>query len=442
MDLSRWLIPHRRAPGKARPPRGFLPALEALEDRTVPSGFGHGFLAPAFEGFGDFGGESGVTAGPATHLRVVVPENVQPGSSFKVLVEAVDASNHLAANFTDTVSLSLGTADTGAGTNVPAPYPFTAADHGVHVFTVTLSTTGSQTITATDTTTNSTVTAGAATTSVTATPTNTTPVATQVLVITPEQAAVGVSTDVTVEVLDAAGHVVPNFTGTISLDSSDTAATASSSRHAAQATVPITYTFTARDHGKHEFHVTFATAVTAGTTTTVTAASTDPNSSLSGQATLTVYPATTVTHFAIIPGATGGQQGEDSCEGEGESARATVGTTKAFTVVALNAANQIVTGYTGTISLTSSDTAATASATATGTQTLLSGTTPFTYQFTATDNGSHTFYVTFNTPGPQTLTATDTTTTSSVGTINVKVHQSENSTTGSTETTENRQQPG
>jgi hypothetical protein len=340
-------------------------------------------------------------------LQVIVPEGVQPGHSFKVVVEALDASNHIATGYTGTVTLSLGTPD-GSST-LPLPYAFVAGDHGVHSFTVTLGTAQSETIDASGTTSGSPIT-GAATTVVSSTPVLGPHAASQLLVITPEQAAVGVHAKVTVVALDAAGHVVPGFNGIVSLTSSDGAATASPSFSVAAKTLPLSYTFTRADQGVHTFQFTFGTGVAAGTAATVTATTTPTGGSpFSGQGALTVYPATTVTHFAIIAASS-----EDDCGG----AFAVTGTPAAFTVEALNAANQIVTGYTGTVSFTSSDTTATVSATKTGTPTSIA---TFTYPFVAADNGKHVFYVTFDKTGQQTLTVTDTTTSSATGTITVGV---------------------
>jgi hypothetical protein len=305
-----------------------------------------------------------MTAGPATHLRVIVPENVPSGQTFNVLVEAEDASNRLAAGYTGTVQLSLGTADAGA--TLPAAYTFTAGDHGEHLFQVTLSATGSQTIKATDTATSSI--AGSATTTV-----NPAPTLAQLLVITPETAAVGVPTRVIVAAVDGSGHLLRNFTGTVSLSTSDSAATG----------LPASYTFTASDRGLHSFLVTFGTADAAGSPTTVTATS----GTVTGQASLTVDPATAVTHFAVFT-----------------RHAAVDGSATSVIVEALNASNQVVTGYAGTVQLTSSDTAAAASATAGGTAAAL----PLTYTFTPSDAGVHVFYVTFGTTGQQSLTVTDT----------------------------------
>ena len=71
---------------------------------------------------------------------------------------------------------------------------------------------------------------------------------------------------------------------------------------------------------------------------------------------------------------------------------ATLGNAVAVTVKAVDGSGSTVTGYTGTVGFTSTD----------GTATL-----PTTYTFVAADNGIHTFNVTYNTAGTQTVTATD-----------------------------------
>jgi hypothetical protein len=355
MIFSRWFRRIRRPTPPTRPARpgqAFRPAVHILEDRTVPSGF-RGFGGFGFGGPGGFffGSPSFPTSGPATHLQVIAPENVQAGQSFDVVVEALDASNHLATGYTGTVQFSLGTADSGA--TLPGSYTFTAADHGIHVFDVTLSATGSQTITATDTATSSIT--GSATTTV-----NPAPAATHFLVITPESASVGVPTPVTVVALDAAGHLVPNYTGTVHFTSSDTGAA-----------LPGDYTFTASDHGRHTFTLTFETAGTQTITATDTA-----TGSITGQGSVTVDTPGAVTHLGVFT-----------------LGRALAGSPTQVLVVALDASNNVVPGYTGTVHLTSSDSGATL---------------PADYTFTAADNGSHLFTVSFATPGVQTVTAADT----------------------------------
>jgi streptogramin lyase len=82
------------------------------------------------------------------------------------------------------------------------------------------------------------------------------------------------------------------------------------------------------------------------------------------------------------------------------SALVTAGNSLQVTVSALNPSNAVVTGYRGTVQLTSSDF-----------QAIL----PADYTFTAADNGVHTFTVTLKTAGSQTLTATDTATSTITG---------------------------
>jgi hypothetical protein len=74
------------------------------------------------------------------------------------------------------------------------------------------------------------------------------------------------------------------------------------------------------------------------------------------------------------------------------SASTTAGAALQVTVTAVNSAGQTVPGFTGTVHFSSTD----------GSAVL-----PADYTFTAADNGTHTFNVTFKTAGSQTLTVTD-----------------------------------
>ena len=205
-------------------------------------------------------------------------------------------------------------------------YTFTSHDFGAHTFLVTLAATGPQTIKAAGVLNSATI-SGIAETDVTPAP-----VLTQLLVKTPEEATVNVPTYVTIEALDQSGHVMTDFTGQIALSSSITA-TGSPNHHTAAASLPIDYTFTTADHGEHTFQVTFTAT---GTSVTVTASSTSPAVTGTGQ--VNVYTAATVTHFGVFT-----------------SLVATPGSPVRVFVEALNASDQVVTGYTGTITLTSSD---------------------------------------------------------------------------------------
>jgi len=77
-----------------------------------------------------------------------------------------------------------------------------------------------------------------------------------------------------------------------------------------------------------------------------------------------------------------------------------------FTVTALDAFNNIATGYTGQVHVSSTDGAAVL---------------PANYSFTTTDAGVHTFSVTLKTAGSQTVTATDTATSSISGSASISV---------------------
>jgi hypothetical protein len=86
--------------------------------------------------------------GSATATRFsVVSLKTAAGRRFSVTVTARDSVGHTATNYTGTVHFR----STDKNATLPANYTFTSADAGVHTFTVTLRTPGSQTITATDT---------------------------------------------------------------------------------------------------------------------------------------------------------------------------------------------------------------------------------------------------------------------------------------------------
>ena len=91
-----------------------------------------------------------VTAAPTVaKLFAFVKPVAKSGSTVTVFVVALDANNRPVTNYTGTVALT----SSDAAATLPASYTFTAADHGIKSFKVTLATIGSQTITATDTTT-------------------------------------------------------------------------------------------------------------------------------------------------------------------------------------------------------------------------------------------------------------------------------------------------
>jgi cytochrome c oxidase assembly protein Cox11 len=325
--------------------------LESLEERTV--------LSTA-------------AGGAANHLLIWDPTPVQVGQPTKVFVVALDASNNLVPTYSGTIQLT----DTDAGTTfngapLPTTYTFQSSDHGFHAFTLTPGVAGMETLTATDTTTSSITGSGVLMV-------NPAQVATHFLIWDPKWAQAGQPTNVFVVALDASNHVVYGYTGTVQVTDTDAGTTFNG------APLPTTYTFQASDHGFHDFVLTPANA---GMETI--AATDTSNSSITGSGVLMVAPAQMPTHFLVWDPAPAARVGEP---------------TNVF-VVALDASNHIVYGYTGTITLTDTD----------------AGTTfngaplPTTYTFQASDHGFHDFVLTPGAAGTETLTATDTSNSSITG---------------------------
>ncbi len=175
-------------------------------------------------------------------------------------------------------------------------------------------------------------------------------------VTAPSAVTAGAPFSVTVTAVDASGNPVPGFLGTVHFTSSDP-----------RASLPSFYTFTAADAGTHTF--TGLSLVTAGAET-VTAVT--PHMA-SGSAAVTVSPAAAARLAVTTP------------------TSAAAGASFSFAVTALDAYGNTATGYTGSVTFTSSDG-----------QAVLPG----AYTFTAADTGNHTFSATLKTAGPQSVTAT------------------------------------
>ena len=377
-------------------------------------------------------GTASLTVGAATttHFAVTAPASATAGASFSVTLTAKDAGNNTTPGYTGTVHWTSSDAQAA----LPANYTFTAADAGVHAFTITLKTAGAQSITATDTTTSSIT--GSASVAVSA-------AAIDHLVLAPASATIiaGGSQSYTARGQDAfnndLGDVTAATTFTISPNGSCSGASCTTSiagPHTVTGTHTSGKTGTASlqvnagaiDHlvlapasatissggsetytaeGRDAFNNTLGD-VTAATTFTIapdgscTGASCSASvagphtvtgthtSGKTGTASLAVTAATT-THFALAAPAT-----------------ATAGVAFSVTVTAQDAANNTTPGYTGAVHWTSSDP-----------QAVL----PANYTFTAADAGVHTFSVTLKTAGAQSITATDTVTSSITGTANLTV---------------------
>jgi hypothetical protein len=88
-----------------------------------------------------------VVPGPvATRFRISIAGTTLAGAPASLTVAAVDAFGRVARNYTGTIHFT--TSDPSA--QLPTRYTFRPADHGVHVFSVTMATTGAQSISVVD----------------------------------------------------------------------------------------------------------------------------------------------------------------------------------------------------------------------------------------------------------------------------------------------------
>lgn len=275
------------------------------------------------------------------------PTSAGATGSFTITVRNADGTT--ASDYTGTIHFT--SSDPQAA--LPSAYTFTAADGGVHTFTATLKTAGTQSITVTDAIGSITGAQGG--------------IVVQAAVAStftvggfPSPVTAGVTGSFLITVRDAYGNRANGYTGTIHFSSSD-----------AQAGLPSDYTFTAADQGSHTFSATLKTAGTQSI-----AAIDALMASLAGSETgILVTPAAAYRLRITGPGS------------------AKVGSAFGITVTVLDAYGNIATGYTGTVRFKSSDGSA-----------LL----PRNYTFTAADAGVHTFTgLILKKKGTQTITVTD-----------------------------------
>jgi hypothetical protein len=167
-------------------------------------------------------------------LLISAPSLATAGTAFTVTLTVLDANGNVATGYTGTVHFQ----SSSARATLPADYTFTAGDQGVHTFTVTLMTAGTQSLTVSDTR-NSRLTASAGGIQVS-------PAAASAFVISaPPTITAGVPFSVTVTAVDAYGNVATGYTGTVHFSDS-----------ARSATLPPDYTFTTGsglDNGVHTF---------------------------------------------------------------------------------------------------------------------------------------------------------------------------------------------
>jgi hypothetical protein len=317
-------------------------------------------------------GGAGVDVVPAPVHRIVVSTDFAnqdwAGTVGTVTVTAEDEYGNFAGTgpnqYLRTIDL-VSTDRTTAG--LPASYTFTQRDAGTHAFTgVSLETPGSQTITGTDSVT-STLTDQTAV-SVVPGPVSDFVVTTNLT--SPDPA--GTPGSVTVTAKDKFGNTVgsgPNqYEGTVNLVSTDPKA----------AGLAANYTFTASDAGTHTF--TNFILESAGSQTITATDSVD--GTIAGNAKINVVPAAVQDFVMSIS--------LSSPDPAGTVGTVTVTAEDKYGNVASSGPNQ----YEGTMNLLSTDPKTAG--------------LPSSYTFSASDGGSHTFTgVSLETAGNQTITATD-----------------------------------
>jgi hypothetical protein len=190
----------------------------------------------------------------------------------------------------------------------------------------------------------------------------------------PTLTTAGKAFTITVTAENSDGSTATGYTGTIQFSSSDP-----------RATLPSNYTYVSADNGVHTF--TGIILDKAGTQYVVANDTLTP--SFGGSAAIKVHAAA-LAQFGITAPKT-----------------VTAGTAFTITVIAEDAFGNVITGYDGTVAFSSSD----GSASLPGDYTFLP----------VVDHGKHTFTVTLNTPGSQTITVMDTSHSSIKGTATVKV---------------------
>jgi uncharacterized membrane protein YgcG len=185
-----------------------------------------------------------VTPAAAASIAVTPVHGVVAGTAQSFTVTARDAYGNVATGYTGTVA--FGSSDTQAA--LPAAYTFTAADAGVHTFSMTFKSSGGQTFTAQDVANAANlafnysqrdiaVTAGAMVGFAFRAPSN---------------VSAGVAFSITLSAVDAFGNEVTGYTGTVHF--AGPAGTGN--------LLPADYTFTAADAGVHTFSVTLASTGT------------------------------------------------------------------------------------------------------------------------------------------------------------------------------------
>jgi hypothetical protein len=191
-----------------------------------------------------------VGAAAAASFNVAGYPAATAGTAHTFTVTARDAFGNVATGYAGTVRF----ASSDGQAVLPGSYTFLTADAGVHVFSATLKTAGTQTLTVTDTST-------AALTGTQSGIAVSAAAATHFRISAPASVNGGTAFLITVTALDAFGNVDTGYRGTVHFTSSDK-----------KAVLPANYTFVSGDNGVHTFSVTLRSGGSRSITATDTAA--------------------------------------------------------------------------------------------------------------------------------------------------------------------------
>ena len=173
-------------------------------------------------------------------LTMSAPASATAGQSLTMRVTAANSQGNPVSTYRGTVHFS----SSDGQAVLPADYTFTAADAGVHQFSIALKTAGNQTVNVLDT-----VNAGL---SATVTVTVTAGPAATLSLAAPSSAKATTAFNVTVTLRDQFGNVATGYRGSVHFTSTDVVAQTLGD-------LPADYTFTSGDAGTHTFSVTLVT---------------------------------------------------------------------------------------------------------------------------------------------------------------------------------------
>jgi hypothetical protein len=292
----------------------------------------------------------------AASFKLTLPANIVAGSPFTSRVTVLDVYGNTVKNYFGTVHFT----STALNAGLPLDYQFSNVDSGVHEFSLTLNTSGSQTVTLVDAQNGSVL--GSEIGTVAAS------VAKAFLISSSGSAVAGATQSITVSAVDQFGNISTSYRGSVAFSSSDV-----------QAGLPANYTFANKDSGVHAFSVTLKTAGVQ----TVSVVDLADGTVRSLASTINVKASATVGSFVVS-----------------SSPAATAGNAQAVTVQVKDIYGNLTDAYLGTVAFSSSD---------------VQAGLPTAYTFTAADRGTHTFAVTLKTAGTQSISVRDSANLTAVG---------------------------